>query len=35
MKKSSQNLLLPGQFAGIISEVREIMNIPPIPWLRY
>jgi len=34
-KKSLQNLLLPDQFAGIISEVREIMNIPPIPWLRY
>src|SRR5437763_1626358 len=34
-QKSSQNILLPVQFAGIISEVREIMNIPLIPWLRY
>jgi hypothetical protein len=34
-EKSLQNLLLPGQFAGIITEVSEIMNILAIPWLRY
>lgn len=34
-KKSPLNLLLPCQFAGIISEVRKIKKVPPIPRLHY